>query len=105
MTEQARTERAKNSKEVGGSQLDYRFGTAFHQDYYESAILKKNIIVARSQFIDWKFMKAYKDPRIEEIIRECKRKNIYKILGFAKSWNSEVIAQFYATCYFTCRND
>ena len=26
-------------------------------------------------------------------------------MGFAKSWNSEVIAQFYATCYFTCRND
>ena len=50
-------------------------------------------------------MKAYKDPRIDEIIRECKRKNIYKILGFAKSWNSEVITQFYATCYFTCRND
>ena len=105
MTEQTRMERAKNPKEVGGSQLDYRFGTAFHQDYYESAILKKDVIVARSRFIDWKFMKAYKDHKIEEIIRECKRKNIYKILGFAKSWNSEVIAQFYATCYFTSRND
>ena len=58
MTEQARIERAKNPKEVGGSQLDYRLGTAFHQDYYESAILKKNIIVARSQFIDWKFIKS-----------------------------------------------
>ena len=68
MAEQARIERAKNPKEVGGSWLDYRFGTAFYQDYYESAILKKDVIIARSQFINWKFMKAYKDPRISEII-------------------------------------
>ena len=65
MTEQTRIERAKNPKEVGGSQLDYRFGTAFHQDYYEGAILKKDIVVACSQFIDWKFIKAYNDPRID----------------------------------------
>ena len=80
MTEQARIERAKNPKGVGGSQLDYKFGIVFHQDYYESAILKKDIIVARSQFIDWKFMKTYKDPRIDEIIRECKKRI------FTKSW-------------------
>jgi hypothetical protein len=34
------------------------------------------------------------DPKIAEIIRGCKRKNIYDIMGFAKSWNNEVIAQF-----------
>ena len=84
MTEQARIERAENPKEVGGSQLDYRFGTVFHQDYYESAILKKDIIVARSQFIDWKFMKTYKDPRIDEIIRECKKKEYLQNLGLCQ---------------------
>jgi hypothetical protein len=41
------------------------------------------------------------DPKIAEIIRECKGKNAYDIMGFAKSWSNEVIAQFYATCYFT----
>ena len=50
-------------------------------------------------------MKEFKDPRIQEIIHECKRKNIYKIMGFDKSWNSEVFVQFFATCYFTSRDD
>jgi hypothetical protein len=46
------------------------------------------------------------DPKIAEIIWECKRKNVYDIMGFAKSWNNEVVAQFYATCYFTTwKND
>jgi hypothetical protein len=29
------------------------------------------------------------------------KKNVYDIMGFDKSWNDEVIAQFYATCHFT----
>jgi hypothetical protein len=45
------------------------------------------------------------DARIAEIIHECKRKNIYDIMGFAKSWNNEVIVQFYTTCYFTTWKD
>jgi hypothetical protein len=45
------------------------------------------------------------DAKIAEIIRECKRKNIFDIMSFAKSWNNEVIAQFYATCYFTTGKD
>jgi hypothetical protein len=55
--------------------------------------------------VDWGFLTDLQDQRINEIIHECKRKNIYKIMGFSKSWNNEVIAQFYATCYFTTRND
>jgi hypothetical protein len=36
-------------KEVG---LDYRFHTAFQQDFYESVIIPKNKPVALSQWID-----------------------------------------------------
>jgi hypothetical protein len=85
--------------------LDYRFGTKFHQDYYASAIIKKDYPIARSEYIDWGFLSVLEDPKIAEIIRECKRRNIYDIMGFAKSWNNELIAQFYATCYFTTWKD
>jgi hypothetical protein len=105
MTERARKEREKNTIEVGRRNLDYRFGTKFHQDYYASAIIIKNYPIARSEYIDWGFLSVLEDPKIAEIIRECKRKNFYDIMGFAKSSNNEVIAQFYATCYFTTWKD
>jgi hypothetical protein len=85
--------------------LDYQFDTKFHQDYYASAIIMKDYPIARSEYIDWKFLEDLGDARIAEIICECKRKTIYDIMGFAKSWNNEVIAQFYATCYFTTWKD
>jgi hypothetical protein len=106
MTERERKEREQNPLTVGGRNLDYWFGTKFHQDYYASAIIKKDFPIARSEYIDWGFLSVMEDPKIAEIIRECKRKNVYDIMGFAKSWNNEVIAQFYATCYFTTwKND
>jgi hypothetical protein len=49
MTERARKEREKNPLAVGGRNLDYRFGTKFHQDYYASAIIKKDFPIARSE--------------------------------------------------------
>jgi hypothetical protein len=76
MTEKARKEREKNPMAVGGRNLDYRFGTEFHQDYYASAIIKKDYPIARSEYIDWRFLEDFEDAKITEIIRECKRKNI-----------------------------
>jgi hypothetical protein len=101
MTERARKEREKNPLAVGGRNLNYHFGTKFHQDYYASAIIKIDFPIARSEYIDWGFLSVMEDQKIAEIIRECNRKDVYDIMGFAKSWNNEVIAQFYATCYFT----
>jgi hypothetical protein len=77
---------------VGGRNLDYRFGTKFHQGYYASAIIKKDFPIARSEYIDWGFLSVMQDAKIAEIIRESKKKNVYDIMGFAKSWNSEAIA-------------
>jgi hypothetical protein len=36
-----------------------------------------------------------------KLFRSAREKNVYDIMGFDKSWNDEVIAQFYATCHFT----
>jgi hypothetical protein len=53
MTERARKEREKNPLTVGGRNLDYHFGTKFHQGYYASAFIKKDYPIARSEYIDW----------------------------------------------------
>ncbi|RLM61010.1 hypothetical protein C2845_PM14G07260 [Panicum miliaceum] len=94
-------ERVKDTRRVRRGQVNYRFHTTFHQDFYESAILKKGVPISHSQFIDLSHLKKLGDPIL---IEECK-KRVYKIMGFQHNWNREVIAQFYATCYFDVSND
>jgi hypothetical protein len=84
MIEKARKERENNPLAVGGRNLDYRFHTKFHQDYYASAIIKKYYPIARSEYIDWRFLEDMEDAKIAEIIRECER-IFFDIMGFAKS--------------------
>ena len=85
--------------------LSIGFKKKFHQDFYESAILSKKYKIARSQFMDWQKLESMGDPIFNEIIDQCKAKHIYKIMGFRYDWNNEVIAQFYATCYFETIDD
>jgi hypothetical protein len=65
MIERARKEREKNPLTIGGRNLDYRFGTKFHQDYYASAIIKKDFPIARSEYIDWGFLSVMEDPKTD----------------------------------------
>ena len=106
MTDKARKEWQKNPLHARkGRSIEYRFQTKFHQDFYESAILSKKYKIARSQFMDWQKLESMGDPIFNEIIDQCKAKHIYKIMGFRYDWNNEVIAQFYATCYFETVDD
>jgi hypothetical protein len=96
----------KARKERGKNPFNFRkgrsveFQTKFHQDFHESAILSKKYKVARSQYVDWQKFEEMQDPIFNEIIAQYKEKHIYKIMGFKYDWNNEIIAQFYATCYF-----
>jgi hypothetical protein len=85
MTERARKEREKNPLAVDGRNLDYRFGTKFHQDYYASTIIKKYYPIAHSEYIDWGYLSVVEDPKIAEIFGSAREKNVYDIMGFAKS--------------------
>jgi len=106
MTDKVRKERLKNPlRAKKGRSVDYRFQTKFHQDFYVSAILNKKYKVARSQYMVWKKFEDMEDPIFNEIINVCKQKHIYRIMSFRYDWNIEVIAHFYATCYFETRGD
>ena len=106
MTEKARKEREKNPLNLPNEKgVDFRFQTKFHQDYYMSAIYPKNHSVSRSQYVDWRKFEGVNDPIFDEIVRACKDKNVYSLLSFHHDWNSEVIAQFFATCYWDDADD
>jgi hypothetical protein len=45
------------------------------------------------------------DPIFDGVIAACQAKHLRDILAFKKDWNSEVIAQFYATVCFKEHGD
>jgi hypothetical protein len=74
MTERARKERKNNHMVVGGRNLDYHFGTKFHQDYYASVIIKKDYSIAHMEYIDWGFLSVMEDLKIVELFKSARGK-------------------------------
>jgi hypothetical protein len=71
----------------------------FQFDYYHSVILTRHPVVAKSQWIDWKYVRKLHKPSLELAIATCQRTGIYRLMEFQHPWNIEVIAQFYATLF------
>jgi hypothetical protein len=84
---------------------DYRFHSLFQQDFYESVIMTKSKPVPNSQWIDWAYLENMHDSIFDGVIAACQAKHLRDILAFKKDWNSEVIAQFYATVCFEEHRD
>jgi hypothetical protein len=85
--------------------IDYRFHTAFQQDFYESVIITKTKHVAISQWIDWTYMEGKYNTIFDEVVGACRAKHLRDAMVFQKNWNNEIIAQFFATLYVEERGD
>jgi cobalamin biosynthesis protein CobT len=85
--------------------IDYRFHTTFHQDFYEFVIITKTKHVAISQWIDWTYMEAKHAMIFDEVVAACRAKHLRDVMSFQKNWNTEIISQFYATLYVEERGD
>jgi hypothetical protein len=95
-----REKRKENSSLIGKEPgIDYRFHTAFQQDFYESMIITKIKPMAISQWIDWTYMEGKHGTIFDEVVGACRAKHLRDIMAFQKNWNNEIIAQFYATFY------
>jgi hypothetical protein len=95
-----REKRKKNLRLVEKEpDIDYRFHTAFEQDFYESVIIPKTKPVAISQWIDWNYMEGKGDKIFNEVVTSCRAKHLRDVMAFRKNWNNEIIAQFFATLY------
>ena len=98
MTEKAREQRRIDPRSLPSNcPYDHRFHTMFQFDFYHSVILSKDHVVAKSQWIDWDHVSKQKKPSLDIAIATCEHIGIYRLMEFQHPWNSEVIAQFYAT--------
>ena len=73
-------------------------------DFYTSVILARNPVIARSkwidwQWIDWQYVRDLQKASIDHTIAICEHIGVYEIMEFQHDWNTEVVAQFYATLY------
>jgi len=68
-------------------------------DFYTSVILTRNPVIARSQWIDWHYVRELQKSSINHAIAICERTGVYEIMELQHDWNTEVIAQFYAILY------
>jgi hypothetical protein len=65
--------------------IDYRFHTAFQQDFYESVIITKTKPATISQWIDWTYMEAKHDAIFDEVVAACRAKHLRDVMSFQKN--------------------
>jgi hypothetical protein len=82
-TDLVREKRKENSRLVEKEpDIDYRFHTAFQQDFYESVIITKTKPAAISQWIDWTYMDAKHDTIFDEVVAACRAKHLRDVMSF-----------------------
>jgi hypothetical protein len=105
-TDLVRGKRKENSRLVEKEPvIDYRFHTAFQQNFYESVIITKTKPMAIFQWIGWTYMEGKHDKIFDEVVGACRAKHLRDVMAFQKNWNNEIIAQFFATLYVEDRGD
>jgi hypothetical protein len=105
-TDLVRKKRKENTRLIEKEPIiDYRFHTAFQQNFYESVITTKTKLMVISQWIDWTYMEAKHAAIFDEVVATCRAKHLRDVMSFQKNWNNEIIAQFYATFYVEERED
>ena len=84
MTRKARDERRVDPRGLPKIQYDHRFQTTFHMDFYSSVILTKNLVIARSQWIDWQYIRELQKASVDHAIAICQS------TGVMRSWSSSM---------------
>src|SRR6266540_5542778 len=82
--------------------LDPRFWNQFHQDFYTSVCFRpKNPHIATMKAIDWDHTANKNSPVCDSVIEACERFGLKEIMGFRYNWNTEIIAQFHCSFYYS----
>src|SRR5438128_9701 len=71
-------------------------------DFYTSVCLKpKKPHIASMQAIDWDHMANMRMGICDRVIEACEEFSIKELMGFHYDWNTDIIAQFHASFYFS----
>ena len=92
MTRRAKDERRIDPRGLPRIQFDHRFQTAFHMDYYTSVILTRNLVITRSQWIHWQYIRDLQKASIDHAVAICEHTGVYEIMEFQHDWNTEMVA-------------
>ena len=79
-----------------GLWLDYRFWHPFHFDFYHSLIYRKFLwkgepLVIQMKVIDAYSLGLFKEPELEQMVRDLRSMGLSHLLEFQKHWNNEII--------------
>jgi hypothetical protein len=74
----------------------------FHFDFYDSLIYCKFLRKREPPVIETKVINAYslglfKEPELEQMVRDLRSMGLSNLLEFWKHWNNGIICQFYAS--------
>ena len=82
--------------------LNHRFWNQFHMDFYTSVCLRpKKPHIVPMQAIDWDHIANMEVEICDRVIDACEEFGIKELMGFRYDWNTEIIAQFHASFYFS----
>jgi hypothetical protein len=78
---------------------DHRFWNNFQVDWYLIVIKDRENPITQQLFVDWSYMQKKRDPVFYRVIAKAQRLGIYDILDLHQEWNTELVAQYYATTW------
>jgi hypothetical protein len=76
---------------------DHRFWNNFQTDWYLTVIKDQKNPITQQLYVDWSYMQKKRDPVFQKVIAKSQQLGIFDILGLHQEWNTELVAQFYAT--------
>ena len=51
-------------------------------DFYSSVILTRNLVIVRSKWIDWQYIRDLQKASIDDAIAICEHTGVYEIMEF-----------------------
>ena len=90
---------AKDKKDL---RLEYHFWHPLHYDFYDFILYLKFLKKREPPVLQMKCIDAYslgkfKEPKLEQVVRDIRSMGLSYLLEFRKHWNNELICQFYAS--------
>jgi hypothetical protein len=78
---------------------DHKFWNNFQADWYLTVIKDRKNPITSQLYVDWPYMKRKCDSMFQKVITKAQTLGIYDILALHQEWNTELVAQFYATTW------
>jgi hypothetical protein len=78
---------------------DHKFWNNFQADWYLTVIKDRKNPITQELYVDWSYIQKKRDPVFKRVIAKSQRLGIFDILDLHQEWNTELVAQFYATTW------